>query len=96
MELIVNLSLYLVGGGAIGVLAAWSVRHLAGAGAGIKWRADGWPRGIQEEEPRSDWGARFRTPAVLARRSAEAATTPTIEELSDAGAANIPLQHVRR
>jgi hypothetical protein len=95
MELFVGVPLYLVGAGLIGVVAAWATRQVA-SGAGVAWRADGWPRGVQEEEPSSDWGARFRTPAAVARRLAEAEPAAMIEELAGAGPSDVPLQPVRR
>ena len=96
MDPILSGALYVVGGAVIGIAAAWAVRIVVGAGTGISWHADPWPHGVQEEEPRSDWGARFRTAASLARRSAEADAKPTIEEIPAAGSAAIPLQHVQR
>ena len=95
MEFFVSFGIYFVGAGVIGLGAAWAVREVA-SGAGIAWRGDGWPRGIQEEEPSSDWGARFRTPAALARRAAEALANGVIEDLPDRDSAGVPIQPVRR
>lgn len=95
MEFILSFLFYLVGAALIGLAAAWATRQVA-SGAGIAWRGDGWPRGVQEEEPRPDWGGRFRTPSALAQRSAEVNAQPTIEELNDRQVPNVPLQPVRR
>jgi len=95
MEFVVSFGIYLLGAALVGVGGAWAVR-LVSSGRGIAWRADGWPHGIQEEEPQPVWGARFQTPAALARRAAEAAAKAVIEDLPTGQPPDVPLQAVRR
>jgi hypothetical protein len=95
MEFFVSFLLYLGGAASVGLVVAWAARQVS-SGASMTWRSDGWPHGVQEDEPSSDWGARFRTPAALARRAAEAVAGGVIEELSGQEPPDVPIQRVRR
>jgi hypothetical protein len=96
IEGLIGILAYVVAGGSLGVVAAWSLRRLVSAGVGLTWRSDGWPHGVQEEEPTAGWGSRLPArPGGLSVTEPETAAA-SIEELGAGSRLDVPVTAVRR
>jgi hypothetical protein len=96
IEGLIGIVTYVVAGGSLGVVAAWSLRRLVSAGVGLTWRSEGWPHGVQEEEPTAGWGSKpHKPPGGLSIPQPESAAA-SIEELGAVSRLDVPVTAVRR